>query len=476
MRNRRATTALLVGALCVASAGCGARWTAEQHDLAMRSLAGGGASASGSASSGATGSGSGTGAAGAGPVVTVDAGATGGAGATGDGGATDAGTAGGGEAGGPAGVASSLPCAAPSDAPGVTDTDITVGTVQSLSGPVPGLGASNLAAIQAYVAFRNTNGGVCGRQLVLRSGDDGADNARNRSIIAEMGPQIIGFLAGTAGGADGGADVIDSQQLPAVGTAISPGIERSPTYYGLNPPLASYDVAIGKYRFLFEQGVRKAAVVYISAASAPQQAQREMQLMRAAGIEVVNEQALPLSTLSYDSAARAVANSGADYLLFFHADGPSASMAQAMDDTGDELKFEEYIVAYGSNFPELAGPAAEGASSWLYALPAEDGGAVPEQASFLEWMAQVAPDSSVDTFAAQGWSSAKLLVDSLEALPGPISREALLGQLAATGTYDAGGLLGPVDVGAHISSGCVVGMIYRDGAWQRLAPASGFLC
>jgi ABC-type branched-subunit amino acid transport system substrate-binding protein len=358
----------------------------------------------------------------------------------------------------------------------VTDTEITVGTAQSLSGPVPGLGATNIAAIQAYVEYRNANGGVCGRQIVLKAADDGTDNGRNRAIVAELEPQILAFLVGTAGGADGGAAVIDATQLPAVGNAISPGIEASPTYFAINPPPASLDVPTGKYQFLHAQGVNAAAVVYISAASSPQQAQREMRLMQASGIEVVNEQALPLSTLSYDSAARAVANSGAQYMLFLHADGPSASMAQALAGIDNDLLFQEYIIAYGSNFPELAGSAGEGATTWLYALPAEDGGVVPEQAAFLQWMAQTAPDSGVDTFAAQGWSSAKLLFDSIEALPGPITREALLTQLAATGIYDADGLLGPVDVTNRVGHNCVVGMVLHGGAWQRLTPSEGFVC
>src|SRR3546814_16581823 len=122
-------------------------------------------------------------------------------------------------------------------------------------------------------------------------------------------------------------------------------------------------------------------------------------------------------------------------MVFRHADGPSASMAQAIADTGYQgLKVEEYIIAYGSKFPDLAGTAAEGASSWLYALPAEDGGAVPEQAAYLEWMAQTAPDAALDSPAAQGWASAKLLFDYLEALPGPIARHALLAPLSATRT------------------------------------------
>jgi ABC-type branched-subunit amino acid transport system substrate-binding protein len=475
MRHRRATTTLLVGALLLATAGCGARWTDEQSELALQSLTGGGGAtgAGASTANGSTAAATGAGAAGTGAAATGTAGAGPAAGSTGAGA-----TGTGGEAA-PTGAAaaSALPCAAAADAPGVTDTEITLGTMQTLSGPVPGLGASNQAAIQAFVENQNANGGVCGRQLVLRAADDGADNARGRQIVADLEPSIFSFVSGVANGMDGAATVVDSTGLPVVGSVIARGIEASPTYFGINPPPPDLNAVTGKYRFLFEQGVRRAAVVYIAAAAAPQQAQWEASFMRAAGIEVVNEQALPLSTLSYDSAARAVANSGADYLLFLHADAPSASMAQSMQDTGyDGLKFEEYIIAYGSNFPALAGAAAEGVSTWLYALPAEDGGAVPEQAAFLAAMAQNAPDASVDTLAAQGWSSMRLIVDTLQALPGPITRDAFLAQLAATGDFDAGGLFGRVNVGQRVVYNCVVGMIYQDGRWQRLAPASGFLC
>lgn len=469
--RRRALTSLVLVALLVVTAGCGTRWTDEQEE-AVQAMNASGGDGTGTGSEGAAGDGA-TSDTVAGESATGDSGsgdgADSGAGASdGGGGATDN--------GGSPGAAASRPCDAKSNAPGVSDDEIVLGTINSLSGPVPGLGTSHLAATQAYIAYRNSRGGVCGRKVVLRATDDGGDNARYRAIVNELHPKVTAFLAGVAGGADGGVEVLTANKVPIVGNSITPGLDRAPTFYGLNPALASYDVAIGKYKFLRGKGASKAAVVYISAGAAPQEAKRQMSLMRAAGIEIVLEQALPLSTLSYDSTARAVANSGAHYLLFFHADSASASMAQSMDDTGYELKFEEYIIAYGSNFIELAGSAAEGASSWVFALPAEDNGATPEHKAFLQWMAQTAPDAYLDTFAVRGWGGAKLLLDSLEALPGPISRDALFAKLKATGDYDAGGILTKVNIGKRIASPCVVGMIVDKGRWRRLAPARGFLC
>src|SRR3546814_20965968 len=97
-------------------------------------------------------------------------------------------------------------------------------------------------------------------------------------------------------------------------------------------------------------------------------------------------------------------------------------MAQAIADTGYQgLKFEEYIIPYGSKFPDLAGTAAEGASSWLYALPAEDGGAVPEQAAYLEWMAPTAPDAALDSLArSEGRSVGKECVSTVRTRGSPV--------------------------------------------------------
>ena len=105
-----------------------------------------------------------------------------------------------------------------------------------------------------------------------------------------------------------------------------------------------------------------------------------------------------------------------------------------------------------------------------------DGATNPEQALYLRWMARTAPGASLDSFAGLAWSAGKALFDTLEAMPGPLTREAMLAQLRATHAYDAGGFLGTIDLGAKQSKGCFIGMIVKDGKWQRLTPANGFLC
>jgi ABC-type branched-subunit amino acid transport system substrate-binding protein len=456
----------LAGVLVV-TASCGARWDDKQQKAVLSRNTGGQASLAAGTARQSAAAGDAT--------ATEDAPLTPGAPVAASPGVTTA--PGAQPAAGAAASTGAKPCAAPSTAPGVSAKEIVIGSISTLSGPVPGLGASARAATQAYVAYRNSTGGVCGRKLVLKSVDDGDDNGRNRALVTELGKQALGLAGGLSGGDAGGAEVVGAQKIPAVSTAISDAFQNTATVFDINPPFANVNAVIGKFKYMYDQGVRKAAVVYLGVDQTRSEIQgKQIPQMKAAGIQIVNEQSLPLSTLSYDSAARGVANSGADYLLFLADAGASASMAKSMHDTGYKLKFAEYLTAYGSNFIDLAGAAAEGGVSWIRSLPNEEPNTTPEQTAYLKWMAQTAPDAVADTFAADSWAAVKAFVDGLDALKGPISREALLAQLRSVGDYDAGGLHGPFLLGAKRAKGCMIAMRVEGGKWKRVTPAKGFMC
>src|SRR5213596_2204457 len=76
---------------------------------------------------------------------------------------------GGGSSGGGGGGAS---------APGVTDTTITIGSTQPLTGPVaPGYSEISRAS-NAYFQFINANGGINGRKIVYKYVDDAYDPSK----------------------------------------------------------------------------------------------------------------------------------------------------------------------------------------------------------------------------------------------------------------------------------------------------------
>jgi branched-chain amino acid transport system substrate-binding protein len=470
-RLRRFGMLLVMGAVATSASGCGARWTDEQEATVLaRDQGGGGATAAGGATGtgrAPTGTASGTPAPGGG--ATPDS--SGAPGGQAPGAAPGAAPAEGSGEGGP------LPCAAPSDEQGVTDSQIVVGEISSLSGPVPGLGASAAAAARAYVAFRNATGGVCGREVVLREADDGTDSARYRSSLSELDPDVLGITGGFAVGDIGSEDLINQLGIPIVNTPTGRTGEL-PMVFDINPNFPQPDMLIGKYRYLYEQGARTVSMSYIAVDQSRIEANIQRALMEAAGLEIVHVNELPLSTLSYDAAARAAANSGANYLWFIADTNGQASMARSVDETGHEWLFKEFsYTTYGTNFIELAGEAAEGATSWIRSLPTEEASTNEAMATYVEYMNLVAPGLPQDLFSIDSWVGAKVFLESVEALPGPITREALVAQLASIESYDAGGMFAPINVGQDLSQGCFMAMIVRDGQWQRLAPeGGGYLC
>ena len=223
----------------------------------------GGAATGSSATGGATGTANGPGRATTGSSLSTGNGSTGGAGGASTGAATEG--AGGGSAGdGATGSSGPLPCAAPSDAPGVTDTEITLGSVSSLSGPVPGLGTAALEAARAYVAYRNATGGVCGRQLALRTADDGTDNGRHRAIVTEFSSRVLGLVGGLGGGDAGSADVVEAAAAAGGRHGHLRGVPERRHGVRHQPPVRRRQRrSSGSSSTSTTQGVRTASIVYL---------------------------------------------------------------------------------------------------------------------------------------------------------------------------------------------------------------------
>ena len=64
---------------------------------------------------------------------------------------------------------------------GITDSSVTVGSVATISGPVPGLFRNVQSGLKAYAAYVNSTGGICGRKLEIQYADDRLDAGTNRS-------------------------------------------------------------------------------------------------------------------------------------------------------------------------------------------------------------------------------------------------------------------------------------------------------
>ena len=70
------------------------------------------------------------------------------------------------------------------NSPGVTDSSIRIGSCSALSGPASFLGIQTQVGALAYFHVVNSQGGVSGRTIQLKSHDDGYADSQDRCHLS----------------------------------------------------------------------------------------------------------------------------------------------------------------------------------------------------------------------------------------------------------------------------------------------------
>jgi ABC-type branched-subunit amino acid transport system substrate-binding protein len=425
-----------------------------------------------------TGTASGTGAGTGTAAGTPTGGATTGGSAASGGTEGSAGSSGGEAAAGEAAPAAGGECTPqPTDEIGVTDTEITIANIATITGPIAGFGTTAQNAVKAYVNFVNSQGGVCGRTIVLQTADDRLDTATNRSETERLAGSSLGFVGGISVVDNGGADVIGGTNIPDVTLAIGSVRARLPNNFSPNPIPASGNGAAAPLSYFAQQGVTSAAIVYPNQSDARSSGQAYLVDLAAAGINDVDQYEVSITETNYVNVAQQIENAGSQLVITTLEVSGMAKLAQAFAQIGYQPQVPFYgAQAYGGQFLELAGDAANGTTLAVTFSIFEDAGAVPAMATFLEWYQRTAPGSDPDFFSIMGWAAADMLVDAIAATNGSPTRDNVIAALQAQTAYDGDGFLAVRNPPAKEIGGCFAVITVENGAWRRVEPASGFRC
>lgn len=472
---RRHVIALFVGVFLVAA--CGSRLTDEQRAALVSS---GGAAQQGQVGGSASTT---TTTAGDGRTVTTSGSGGGDSSGGGDGGG-DGGGATGGEDGGDGeavvGGGSSCSGGGASDV-GVTETEIKLGNVSTISGPIVGFGQTGVNAAKAYVNFVNASGGVCGRQLTLLSADDRLQSGTNKAETDKLKEQVLGFVGGVTVVDDGAAQALEGTNVALTGLAITDAMITSPN----NFPSVPIDLASGgngaeeifKYMKAIE-GVSRGGIVWPAQASAKARAQGYKTDMQNAGIEVVLETQVDVTETNYAGVAANVERNNVDVLVTTLEITGMSNLARDLQINGYFPKVPFYgAQAYGRDFIARAGDAAEPTVLGLGYAILEDAGSIQMVNDFLTWYERTNPGSDIDFFAIMSWVAADLYVSALRSVDGPPTRDKVLAALQGTTNYDASGMIAPINPAGKKGASCFVIAKVDGGKWVRDHPSgSGFEC
>ena len=477
-RMRRRAGVVLLAALSLLAADCGARLTPAE--IAALNNAGTGTSGGSGVATG----GNATATTLAGQTATGPAGASGGGAGPSGGGSTGGGSTGGGSSGSGAiaglSVANSV-CKGPASGPGISPTEVDLGMVTTETGPIPGLETGSIDSMNAFVAYLNSVGGICGRKVVLKIADDNLDASQNATATQSLVNSVFAMVGSDSGVDQGGASVLQQSGIPDIGEALSSQRFDLPNNFSPQPEPPGVDLAPYLYfKSRFPQAITHMAVLSLNQSTALFETQDAMAGLQSIGYKFVYQDLnIEPTQTDFSADAQAMKSAGAQGILFLALGSYYADVARAVQAAGLNMPFADYSSnAYDPTFLSQSGTAANGAVLWgedaLY--QGEDAGSSPVVATFDKWYKAISGGQLPNDFAVWGWMSGMLFVDGLNA-GGGLTRTNLLNGLKQVTSFDAGGLQSAANPAGKKPPPCYVVIDVTNQKFVRdAANPSGFNC
>ena len=367
--------------------------------------------------------------------------------------------------------------------PGVTANSVTVGQVDDLSSPIPGLFKGAEDGAKAYFAYVNSQGGVNGRKLVLDAQDSLFQTGQ---VATATGAQIRTDFALVGGFSlldSAEKQLIDLGRVPDVGFSLDPGLASDPYLYSPIPnPVNYYPLGIFKYlKKTYPQAVKKVGIIWENATASTTTAEHAFEAaMKAAGFQIVYDRGAGPFDTNFLSDIISMQHKGVK--MFYSTELPDNYAAKLLKEMQQQNFKPIHIegAAYSNNLLSLAGSSANNlyiAQGYALYL-GEDANTVPAVKLFDTWMHKVDSKPNFEIEAVYGWASAELFTQALRAAGKNPTRAKLIAALNQVTLFNAGGLIPPSNPAQAIPSGCFLMAQIQSGKVKRVAPtpSTGFYC
>jgi ABC-type branched-subunit amino acid transport system substrate-binding protein len=365
----------------------------------------------------------------------------------------------------------------------VTATSITFANISTLTGPIPGLFAGAVNGTQAFFAYQNSQGGLFGRQLKLQIGDDRFDWGTNKALTDQYQSNVLAFVGSYSLFDDCGAQVFAQHlDIPDIHNALASGAQQEQNNFSTAPvrPGMSSSV-INWIKQKFPDGIGAVGSLVGDVQAAKDAWAGEKQVMQAAGFNFAYERRYEPTETDFTADIVQMRAKGVKLVIEIAVDVKAMTRIQsaAQQQNWKPAAWIGGSSVYDSQYLPLVGSAGEGTFIYngLAMYLGEDRTTNPELALMLQWVNRVRPGAPIDLFTAYGWSSARMLVQSLQSAGPKATRAGLLKALTAVHRFDDNGLLAPSDPASKIPSSCYIIIQVQGGKFQRYdSPAKGYRC
>jgi ABC-type branched-subunit amino acid transport system substrate-binding protein len=373
----------------------------------------------------------------------TDGGTTGGDTTGGATGGTDGGTSGGTTGGGEQGSGSGAGGPNQASDVGVTANQIVIGNITAENGVLGDAFAPAARGMRAWAAAMNAKGGIHGRQVVLKTCDDGESRNKTLECAKRLVEQdkafaIVGANTRAMGGA---AQYLNDQGVPVIGFPITNSFYRYPHFFSTyesgyprdgktvgNGGKLMFTTAIYRW-FKQNLGVTKAAVFTYDIPESKQAGDAFAQGLKLEGFDV-RSYTVSFAAPSFDQAVATMQQDGTQIIVDSMDDGANRKLCDAMARRKFSVKAKaSTVVAMG----DKVGTAYNDTCRNTVFVPTStlpySQTNVGEVKAFRDAFARYQPGKPVHQWAYEAWLQGQLVAEALNKLGPAPTRKGLEGYL-----------------------------------------------
>ncbi len=334
--------------------------------------------------------------------------------------------------------------------PGVTATQISVGSIANITGPLSSGFAPIVNGVEAYFSMINAQGGVDGRKLKLAyQEDDQGSPTVDLTVAQQLVHDNVFAVVGVATPFFGGAKYLAQQGTPTFGYAVSTDWQDRPSLFADYGSVLCFPCGAPGDAYLAQQlGAKSIAVVAYGVPQSAAACQAAVTGMRQAGLNVSFSDLNLVYGGDPTPDVLQMKAKNVDMLFTCLDVNGNVAFARAISQNGLTMK-QVWFNGYDRGTLAQYGSIMNGVYFGLEHVPFESAqaepGLYPGLQTYLTEMQKYQPKYTYEEVAMDGWMAADQFVTGLKAVGKNLTQKKLVSAINKETAYNGAGLTTPVN-------------------------------
>ena len=339
-------------------------------------------------------------------------------------------------------------------APGVSATQINVGAISSLSGPLAGIFGGLAPGMIAYFNTLNAAGGINGRKIVLTNNlDDGGSPSQFTQDVHTLIDQDHVFAA-AASSAWFTPGYFVSTKTPTYGYNVSANWQNAPNLFAVGGSTQVYSAGFPQMAYFIKKvGAKSVAFISYgpSIASSYNACNGYAKGMKANGVNVNFVDVGAQLGGSYSSDAQRLQQAGSQLVITCMQGSDNVTLARAIQQYGVKIKqlwlngYDQTLLDNNSSLMQGVYLNNTGTLPFEAANTAKYGTTYKGMLAYIAAMKKYEPKYIYNGIALQGWQSAALIAAGVKAAGNNVTQANVIAETNKLTNFTGAGISAPVD-------------------------------